>query len=339
MTISRPPHSFLRRHRIKILLSGTVAAVLLPIISSVLYATDQLVSPPRRKLAGYHHEFLDHPTAHGMRIGSEIHRTNGTPYLVCVPDPSGKLGDRGRTIRRQFKARGMDLPPPGRITGNLVLLHGRTGRKEDYLPVAERLCAMGFRCIIPDLPAHGEHPRNVTTYGVTEAGIPEEVLRDAAEKFRFSPGPAGLLGMSMGGSVAIHAAALPGARWKALVVLCSFDSLAPVIHGQAERHTGAALAPMWAGAIGGLYQYEMGLPLGSIRPARRAAGIRIPSLVAHGCDDRLIPIGAGRRLYEAFPADSGKRWIEVPGAGHNNLLVTDYPIYAEIGGWFLRHVP
>ena len=45
------------------------------------------------------------------------------------------------------------------------------------------------------------------TYGVREAGLPARVLEDAAGRFGFDKQPCGLLGMSMGGSVAVHAAA------------------------------------------------------------------------------------------------------------------------------------
>lgn len=33
-----------------------------------------------------------------------------------------------------------------------------------------------------------------------------------------------------------------------------------------------------------------------------------------------------------------KQWLTVPGAGHNNVLVTDYPLYAAVGEWLLRHI-
>jgi hypothetical protein len=33
-----------------------------------------------------------------------------------------------------------------------------------------------------------------------------------------------------------------------------------------------------------------------------------------------------------------KRWIEIPGAGHDNVLITTYPIYADVAEWILRHV-
>ena len=293
----------------------------------------------------YHREFLDHPAEHGMRIESSGTTYTSAPYLVCSPDPAGSLGARGLKIREQMAGKSFPLAPPGKVVGNLVLLHGRTGRKEDYLPIAERLCAVGFRCIIPDLPAHGDNPEKVTSYGAREGALPERVLEEAAGKFKFDPAPAGLLGMSMGGSFAVHSAGMrnrPGtsaAPWKALLILCSFDALAPTVEGQAAQYTGKALAPLWADALGTIYRGKTGMALAEIRPGLLAANIRIPTLIAHGTADKVIPLAAGRRLYDALPADIEKRWVEIPGAGHDNLLVTEYPIYSEIAEWFLRRVP
>ena len=63
---------------------------------------------------------------------------------------------RQRQLRAQLRTRGLALPVYGNVHGTLILLHARKGRKEDLLPVAERFAAAGFRCLIPDLPAHGE---------------------------------------------------------------------------------------------------------------------------------------------------------------------------------------
>ena len=48
--------------------------------------------------------------------------------------------------------------------------------------------------------------------------------------------------------------------------------------------------------------------------APRLAG---PTLVIHGLEDRIIPVEHGRRLALALPA---ARYLEVPDAGHNDLL-------------------
>lgn len=302
------------------------------------WAGSEIASPPRRELMDYHHEFFADPATRGV-ILTRFTASDGTPCLICTPLPDGTTGERGTKIRQQLTGRGIPLPPAGKTVGTLVLLHGRKGRKEDYLPIAERLCASGFRCIIPDLPGHGEHPASTTTYGVREAALPARVLAEAAEKFKFAPQPAGLIGRSMGGSVAVHSAALPDAPWKSLVVICSFDSFPKVIESQASRYIGSTLGPLWAQGSTAVYQHKTGLPLSAIQPRDHAASITIPTLIAHGTDDKVSSLACGRCLFDAFPATTPKKWIEIPDADHDNVLITAYPIYADIAEWMLLNVP
>lgn len=49
----------------------------------------------------------------------------------------------------------------------------------------------------------------------------------------------------------------------------------------------------------------------------RAPELTLPTLVVHGSADRIIPVQHGQRLSRAL-ADA--RYLEVPGAGHNDLL-------------------
>jgi uncharacterized protein len=333
----RRPNRFLsiRNHSRKIAVS-CLTAVVLAAGGLVLWAGTQIASPTRRLVMDYHREFLSDPTTHALRI-ERFTAADGTPCLVCFP--GGTLGERGQIIRRQLAERGLALPPAGKITGTLVLTHGRKGRKEDYLPIAERLCAVGFRCVIPDLPAHGDHPAKTATYGVREAGLPARILDEAARKFSFNKHPAGLLGMSMGGSVAIHSTALPDAPWKALVVISSFDSFPAAIEGQASRYIGTTLGPWWAAGTNVVYQWKSGIPLVEIQPRRHAASIRIPTFIAHGTADRVIPLASGRRLFDSFSQTPCKKWQEIPGADHDNVLITSYPIYADIAEWMLNNVP
>lgn len=329
-----PPWKIIRRRwfliPVSLILLGTAAA-----IGLVRWAGDQLASPPRRALMDYHHEHLSDPGAHGLRI-DPFTAIDGTPCLVCTP--SGTPAARGLLIRRQLAERGFALEKFGTITGNLVLLHGRKGRKEDYLPIAERLCAAGFRCILPDLPAHGDHPAKTITYGVREAGLPARVLEDAALRFGFDKQPCGLLGMSMGGSVAVHAAAQADAPWRSLVVIASFDSLLPAIEGQAALRVGSTLAPLWVEAAGKEYERRSGLPLTAIQPCKHAPYVSVPALIAHGTDDTVTLISSGKKLYDSLPPSIEKQWIEIPGAGHDNVLITDFPIYATIAEWMIGHL-
>lgn len=325
----------IRRYPWKIAIS-CLLAVVLAACGLILWAGNQIASPTRRPVIDYHREFLSNPAAHGLQI-DRFTASDGTPCLICSPGVT--LGDRGVIIRRQLTTRGLALPPVGKITGTLVLTHGRKGRKEDYLPIAERLCAVGFRCVIPDLPAHGAHPGPIATYGVNEAQLPARILNEASRKFAFAKHPAGLLGMSMGGSVAVHAAALPDAPWQALVVISSFDSFPAAIEGQASRHIGTTLGPLWAAGTNVVYRRKSGIPLAAIQPRRHAASLTIPTFIAHGTADRVVPMASGRRLFEALPATTVKKWQEIPGADHDNALITSFPIYADIAEWMIRHLP
>lgn len=284
-----------------------MTCVFLGVIGLVLWGGIQIASPPRRSLMDYHREFLTNASTHGMKI-DRFTASDGTPCLVCTPESSSLLGERGIKIREQLIKRGLHLQPAGHIVGNLVLLHGRTGRKEDYLPIAERLCAAGFRCVIPDLPAHGDHPTDTITYGVREAAIPAKMLDEASQRYAFEKAPAGLLGMSMGGSVAVHSTALPDSPWRALVVVSSFDSFPAAVESQSSRYLGKSISPFWVKAADLVYQQRTGISINAIQPHLHATSIRIPTFIGHVTADSVVPIAAGKRLYQSLPATLKKRW-------------------------------
>lgn len=274
------------------------------------------------------------PAEHGLSITS-FTLDDGTPSLLCAPLPSGHIGSRGQKIREDLAARNISPPPAGQIIGTIVLVHGRRGRKEDYLPIAERLCAVGFRCLLLDLPGHGDNTSAVATYGVREAALPSRLLDTASKKFHFDPQPAALFGMSMGGSVAIHSCAQSDAPWQSLVVVASFDDFSTVVREKATSRVGETLGSCWFEATDYLFQAKTHLSTSAVRPAKIASSLKLPTLLAHGTADQAVPMSSGKRLFDAFPEP--KRWIEIPGAGHDNVLITDFPIYAEIAAWFLAH--
>ena len=89
-----------------------------------------------------------------------------------------------------------DDAPVGAVT--IVLLHGFTGSKENWYPVAARLQGR-YRLVIPDLPGWGQSQRRRSAdYGfVAEAGRVAAFLR------KVSPDrPVVLVGHSMGGGIA-----------------------------------------------------------------------------------------------------------------------------------------
>ena len=301
------------------------------------FAARDILRPSRPALERWHREFLDAPSAHGLALHSFM-LSDGTPALFCRPDPGGRLDQRGRTLRDQLTSRGMVLTPPGaESAGTLVLVHGRRGRKENGLPIAARFCAAGFRCILIDLPGHGEHPNAEAHFGLAEATLPARALSESASRFGFDPQPAGLWGMSMGGSVAVHAASTPPNPWQAMVIVASFDALDPVIRRQACQYLGNWAGTLFHGGVSWWYQWRTGHSLTDVQPAEVAGTLRLPVLMAHGTDDPLIPVEAAQRLFDAF-ASEDKRWVNVGSGTHGNVLITPHPLYADMTEWFIRHL-
>ena len=85
----------------------------------------------------------------------------------------------------------------------LVMIHGYTGSKENWYPLARELGGR-YRLLIPDLPGWGESERKPGT----AYGFPEQAGNVMAFIRAVSPGePVILLGHSMGGGIAALAAA------------------------------------------------------------------------------------------------------------------------------------
>lgn len=301
------------------------------------WAGNQLAHPPRRPLQDYHREFLSDPAAHGVSIRTFTAGTFNTPCVLVEPLPDGGLGTRGRRLREQLTEQGVRMEPSGVITGTLVLLHGRRGRKEDYLLIAERFAAVGFRSLIPDLPGHGDHPDPLTTYGIRECEIPAALLKEAGTRFGFDGSKAGLMGISMGGAVAIHTAARHPDFWSSVAVLSTFDTLENVVRFQAESLVSRALAPAWISGTRWVFEKQAGIPLSQIRSIDHLPMIKVPLLIGHGTADRGIPLKLGQNLRTSVPKSVSTEWVEIPGADHDNVLITDFPIYATMARWFLAH--
>lgn len=314
-----------------------IALLLVSLLAGWLLV-DQLAHPTRRPLQDYHREFLTNPAAHGVVLKSLVCK-DGTPCVVCEPDPDGKLGRRGQVVREQLTQKGLTVPVPGKTVGSLVLVHGRRGRKEDYMLIAERFCAIGFRCILPDMPAHGDHPGAIACYGVKESHLPAMVLKETAAHFGFDPQPAGIMGISMGGAVSIRAVVGNEVPWRAAVFVSTFDTLDHAVSHQASSLVGAWCGGILRGMTGKVYEWQTGMKIEAADSIALAPQLKCPVLIAHGTADRVIPIECGRRLFAALSPRIEKRWIEIPAADHDNVLITDFPIYAEMAEWMLRHVP
>lgn len=314
-----------------VLLVGIVFGVI------VWWCASEIAEPGRRPVNAKVKELMENPSQAGFTVES-FESSDGMPCLVCTPKAMDSFTRKGETIRGQLLDKQMVLPPSGEVIGTLLILHGRTGMKEDYLAVAERFCAVGFRCIIPDLPGHGANKQRFTTYGVLEAPMVLKCYEEAAVKYGFAEQPGMLLGQSMGGAYAVRVASLDDSPFQAMVVVSSFDKLQTVVKSETRELLGDAVGAAVSGSVEHVFEWKTGVKISEINTAKKAPDIRIPTLVIHGESDQTIPVTSGKKLYESFPADLKKQWLVVPEAGHNNILITDYPLYSTMAEWFLKHL-
>ncbi len=279
-------------------------------------AAGSFVSPDRRQIQAYHTPFLSDPGSHGISLSRHVFDNGQIPTLIARPHPTQEPHSAGKLLQSQLQAKGITTTPEQAI---VVLLHGRMGRKEDMLPIAARYCAVGFICLMPDLPAHGDSPMQKVFYGSspTEASLPERVLSEAKLTLSLPHLPASLWGMSMGGSFAIHAAAQNSDPWSSLTIICSFDEMNRVVENQLG----------WFAGIGkALVKLRGGPDIETIRPIDLAPQISLPTLIVHGNADSLIHIDQGRALHAAFPQTAPL--MEVDGGTHSTVLITDAPVYS-----------
>ena len=230
----------------------------------------------------------------------------------------------------------------------LVMLHGFTGSKENWYPVARRLRGR-YRLLIPDLPGWGESQRE----GIVGHGFGAQAARVAAFIRATCDRPVVLLGHSMGGGIA----AVLAAREPALVARVGLFDAAGVrfadnqfglevlagnnpfgVHDRASlaqyfdilfHDRGALPAMPWPapailiarrrrdGAFEQAVLDDIGRGPEQFLPGEEAARIRQPALLAWGRHDRVIDPSA-IDLYAARMPQARK--VLLDGSGHMTVM-------------------
>ncbi|MFD0894440.1 alpha/beta fold hydrolase [Luteolibacter ambystomatis] len=323
---------------IKFIRRAAITSTLLLLVAFgglAVWGSDRLLHPNRRPLQDYHREILSQPSEFGLRV-QPYTGPSGTPCLLVTPSPDPGTANKGRIVREELMKRGVTPGRWGDTRGTIVLLHGYCGRKEDNLPIAERFCAAGFRCILPDLPGHGDNPSPTATFGKHETALAGDLVADAAQRFSFPAAPAALFGISQGGAIALQAAGKCDGHWSAVATVAAFSSLSqPVERAATAIPKLAVIAPFASEACSCGVYFREGFTPADIRPVDAATRITIPAFIVHGDQDTFIPISAGRAIYDAIPGNR-KTFREVRGGGHGNVLSTgSHALYADLCRFYI----
>jgi pimeloyl-ACP methyl ester carboxylesterase len=218
------------------------------------------------------------------------------PVPVPSPPPAGLIEVRlhagGEPVWAWWQ------PPPRAGAPVVLMLHGNgenleTMRQGGLFGAFARLGAGVLAIAYPGYGRSGGTPGESTN--VAAAAAAWDWLRAHA-----AGSPCVLAGWSLGAAVAAQLAARRPGEPVALVLLSGWNRLPDV----AGIHF-----PQWI--------VEATLPE-RYDSAAAVASVRCPSLVAHGERDDIIPVALGQQLFAALPEP--KRWLAVPGAGHNDLL-------------------
>ncbi len=219
---------------------------------------------------------------------------------------------------------------------NVVFLHGFTHTGASWDPVVAAL-GESYRALAPDIRGHGESSE---LEPVTLAAVLDDLARAAPEHFT-------LVGYSMGGRIALHAALAFGARIDRLVLIGASPGLAdpdarrtrrtadedlageierssidefarrwaqtPVLAGQAPEVLAAIHTDRLRNQTAGLARALRGLGTGALSSLwDRLGGVGMPvTLVVGERDEKFQAIAS--EMVAALP---DAEVVVVPGAGH-----------------------
>jgi len=311
--------------------------LLIFLISIILffYAQKLVVSPTRKSLEPYHQMRLDNPQKYNMNIDAYFTQKEQIPYLFVTFDGTQKLSKRAKKVRQEIKSMDSSVKFSKR-NATIIMLHGKNGRKEDMLPIAQRYSALGFDCILIDVPAHGQSPQKRLYYGSKkhEKYYVDSVLDDVQKYHSIDRDRLFLWGYSLGGAFAIWSVYHSKYRFRGMVLVSTFDSLNGVLADKSKamfgRHLGSKVHSVFIWSL----HYFYGLDTSKVSSLAFAQKITLPLFMVHGRNDLLIGVDRGKRLFEAF-GSSDKRLHVDNKANHKTIFITLEPFYARSGAFFL----
>tara|TARA_R110000850_G_scaffold264496_3_gene393598 strand:+ start:3730 stop:4713 length:984 start_codon:yes stop_codon:yes gene_type:complete len=311
------------------------AAVLL-----ICFGSTWFITPKRRALESRHHELLANPADFGLRIEAlSVTMKDGVVLETILATRAPNPGRAEKTRRMSSRLERGGITPSPAPRGTIILLHGRGGRKEDMLSIAQRFVAADYRCIVYDARAHGKSQGRFCTFGVHEVIDLTSVLDYYSQHFETEGstlGPVGAFGNSLGASIVLQSLTSES-RIIAAVAVAPFAELPDIVVSSGRRKIHPQI-PAWvihsAMKLGGL---RAGFDPFSIAPIQHTAQSATPIFLTHGTLDEVIPIDHSRRLAKATSA-STMTWREIHSGYHYNILAEGGDdLYEEMIHFFLTH--
>lgn len=225
--------------------------------------------------------------------------------------------------------RGWWLPVP-EAKRTVIALHGHRGARHHCVGIGAALWRRGASVLLFDHRGRGSSEGDLVSLGHFETLDALAAIEYALSR---APGvPLGMVGYSMGASVAIMAAARDG-RVRAIIADSPFASERKMVRGLLRKQLGPLHVPI-AGLSEHLLPYDPAEvePLGEVIRVSPCA-----TLFIHGLLDKTCNPNDSVMLYEAA-GDPKELWL-LEGEGHCDAYFADRETYCEtVGAFFKEHL-
>lgn len=224
------------------------------------------------------------------------------------------------------RLRGWFIPAPGGESGRTIIFcHGWGSNRGEMLRDSYFLAAQGFNLFYFDFRASGDSKGTVSSVGYLESRD-----FDAAYAFLKNNRPlaaenVGVFGTSMGGSVAIYAAA-KYPEISCVLAENTFLSYRRVVANWSWRRLKTPYFPLVALVLFFVRRRLKADPE-PYSPRFNIGKIKMPVLFINGDNDDLVPVRDAETLYGMCPSENKRMWI-IAGASHAKC--------AEVGGEVYR---
>lgn len=210
------------------------------------------------------------------------------------------------------KLHGWWIPGGDGRRSTVILVHGWSRNVERMLPYIEMLHPAGYHLLAFDARNHGAsdadgHASMKKFSEDIRAAVNFLAARSDVDAARIA-----VLGLSIGGSAAIHAAA-HDARIRAVVTVGAF---AHPRDAMLQMGLGSLLLAPAMPLTFRFIEWRVGARLADLAPEKRISRVAGPVLLVHGVNDTVVPIANLDRLLQASNGNA-QGW-RIAGRGHSD---------------------
>jgi uncharacterized protein len=210
---------------------------------------------------------------------------------------------------------GWFIPAPGAVrpAPGVVLSHGWARSRCELLPHAEFLHRAGYAVLMFDYRYRGSSEGDSITMGVEERGDLRAAIDTLAARPEVDASRIGVLGMSMGGVIAIVVGA-QDERVRTIVAECPFAAH-DTIFSRSLRHYAKVPMSGFAPFVRWMLERRCGSSLRDVEPVRFVGDFAPRTLFIIGDEnDAVVGVEDSERLFAA--AREPKRWWLIANADH-----------------------